>query len=951
MRAIMYQRGKILKITGSAALSLVLFFGIMDATSASTNVSGVISSDTVWTLTGSPYVVSSDLFIDQGVTLSIDPGVVVKFQYSNIDVAGTLDVNGTSSEKVYFTSFVDDSVAGDTNGDGSATSPAPGDWNGISSFERPDSNILLDNAVVRYASQGLYLREADVALANSIFENNYVGIREEGKSVVNISNSQVVNNDTGILILQLDYEPNPIFNVDTLSIHGNQYGGVSYYITPPLGKGNDNHSFFAWFSNLFKAQDAKAQSTYVVDFRNTWWGDASGPTHPDNPAGLGDLIDEDTFLGSDVLYDPWLIEDPFEQTCVANCYSNVLFLPGLKGSVLNRGSDTLWPPTILSNDIPQLALDGQGESVNDIHVAGILDKFYSADVYLPFSNFMDDLEDNQDLIEEWFPMAYDWRFSVGKILGDGVKMENEVVDVIAKVEELANNSRTGKVTIVAHSMGGLLGKAIIKELEAQGKDSLIDSFLMVGTPQLGTPQAISSILHGDSEGIVAGFIVDASDIRAIAQNIPSAYDLLPSRQYFNDVSDPVIVFDEDASFTQTWRLAWGSFINTYTSFSEFVTDSIGLRAKPPAGLLRVPEILRSDLMSDADDLHAELDSYQFPDQIRVVQVAGWGIPTVKGVEYKNQHNIQSYETLFTNEGDKTVVYPSAVSSNTDETYYFNLSLFNKNSSQNAQHKDLLSNIPIHDVLLGIIKDIPISTTSYISTTKPPLTEVDTQLMVSTHSPVVLSVYDENGNFTGIVPNQNLSQDILETKEEIPGSIFLYTNESQYIFLPNQGNYDFVYKGTGSGPVTVKIEEFKDDVVTPVVQYTDLPTTLDTEANFTLETASPGNTQIVLDTNGDGITDETVFPDGQQPTPTLSELLALVKEKISSLDVKDKMKQKLLKKVAVVEKKISKEKKTEKVLKALDNLSKNIDKKSTKGKISDADAQVLLDLLEQIESMI
>lgn len=33
------------------------------------------------------------------------------------------------------------------------------------------------------------------------------------------------------------------------------------------------------------------------------------------------------------------------------------------------------------------------------------------------------------------------------------------------------------------------------------------------------------------------------------------------------------------------------------------------------------------------------------------------------------------------------------------------------------------------------------------------------------------------------------------------------------------------------------------------------------------------------------------------------------------------------------------------------LSKNIDKKSSKGKISDADAQAILDLLDQIESMI
>ena len=56
---------------------IIVWFFLFPGLLSATNVGGIINSDTVWDLKDSPYTMTSEVQIADGVTLTIQPGVVV----------------------------------------------------------------------------------------------------------------------------------------------------------------------------------------------------------------------------------------------------------------------------------------------------------------------------------------------------------------------------------------------------------------------------------------------------------------------------------------------------------------------------------------------------------------------------------------------------------------------------------------------------------------------------------------------------------------------------------------------------------------------------------------------------------------------------------------------------------------------------------------------------------
>ena len=138
------------KIPGLAVVLFVFLSFLPFPAKAATTISGIISTDTVWTAANSPYIVNGTLTIPTGITLIIEQGVVVKFIHlqSKMNVYGAMQVNGTNDNKVYFTSYKDDEVGGDTNADGSASLPLPKDWRQVIIY--PGANVNFNYSIIRY---------------------------------------------------------------------------------------------------------------------------------------------------------------------------------------------------------------------------------------------------------------------------------------------------------------------------------------------------------------------------------------------------------------------------------------------------------------------------------------------------------------------------------------------------------------------------------------------------------------------------------------------------------------------------------------------------------------------------------------------------------------------------------------------------------------------------------
>ncbi|MFG0317685.1 MAG: hypothetical protein ACF8XB_10450, partial [Planctomycetota bacterium JB042] len=129
---------------------------------------------------GGAFRFEASLVLNPPHALTITEGVVLKFQPSplgtlpNANIGATLFCQGTDVAPIVFTSVDDDSIAGDSAGDGPTTG-SPGDWQGLR-FTGTAEASALESVVVRFAGAfqagGVTLSGADVTLRDVAVESS-----------------------------------------------------------------------------------------------------------------------------------------------------------------------------------------------------------------------------------------------------------------------------------------------------------------------------------------------------------------------------------------------------------------------------------------------------------------------------------------------------------------------------------------------------------------------------------------------------------------------------------------------------------------------------------------------------------------------------------------------------------------------------------------------------------
>jgi hypothetical protein len=253
-----------------AAIALVILTAALCPAHGQTYVPATdITTNTTWSVAGSPYIIQGLVDVSDGAILTIDPGVTVKFdgfyQIRAMD-GGSVYAPGTQGQGITFTS--------------NSGTPAADDWIWLFISDSPAS--YFSYCTVEYCRKGFSLIRSSPTITNcTIRHTNWEGLTCEDGSPT-IQDCEIHDTSAAISLYANAGTPQPV-------IHGcNLYDSITYNLI--LGGYDD-------------------APLVTIDAESNWWG-------TNIESEIEDTIDHDVDhpgTYGHVDFDPWLMDTPVEE--------------------------------------------------------------------------------------------------------------------------------------------------------------------------------------------------------------------------------------------------------------------------------------------------------------------------------------------------------------------------------------------------------------------------------------------------------------------------------------------------------------------------------------------------------------------------------------------------------------------------------------------------------------
>jgi hypothetical protein len=493
----------------------------------------------------------------------------------------------------------------------------------------------------------------------------------------------------------------------------------------------------------------------------------------------------------------------------------VLIIPGIMGSYLERASDgkELWPnigemiTSPSDSFMDELKMDENGISENNINTGDIIRKAAISDVY---DGLIKELE-GAGYIEgtNLFVLPYDWRQDIA--ISADVTLKN-------KIEQLKNI--TGKVDVVAHSMGGLLLKKYIYDF---GSGS-IGKFIDLATPHLGSPKISKVLLFGDDLGITLGFLgANQNTVKNISRNMMSNYELLPSIKYLtlSNTDYRNYLYNESYLFNPPYLPQ----ANMNYDDSIFYLGSSGLN---------------ENLLENNKFLHNQIDDLSYDNSYNIV---GCGLATIGKIWFKgkDKNGNDKYDLTYIN-GDGTVPLRSA-------TYFHEPISFAR-----EEHGGISAASGVKELVASILKgeesNFNFGSHSNLSRTESVCSFNGYQ--VSFHSPIELNITLADGRHIGPNADGNI-------ENNIDGASYDVLGDNKFAFVPAGASFTISGQAESSGEFDLRVKKIVNGQYAESILFYNLALS-SAKSEIRVDLSEIGIlSALQYDAEGDGVFEKTISP--------------------------------------------------------------------------------------------